>query len=205
MPRRVEILKRKTAYQKAFFRVEEVTLRHERFDGEMTDPIERVCLDRGDSVAAVIHDVAAEMLILVEQFRFPTHDKGPGWMLELPAGVVMPDEQADPARTMRRELREEIGYEVDDLRPINTFYPSPGGSSERIHLYYARVSPAQRVGDGGGLSGEGEYVRRVTLPVREALARLERGEILDGKTLIGLQWLQAHHAALVKTAIAARD
>ena len=205
MPRRVEILKRKTAYQKAFFRVEEITLRHERFDGELTDPIERICLDRGDSTAAVIHDVKADRLILVEQFRFPAYDKGPGWLLELPAGAVMPDEQADPARTMRRELREEIGYDVADLRHINTFYPSPGGSSERIHLYYARVSPAQQVGDGGGVSDEGEYIRRVALPVSEALERLERGEILDGKTLIGLQWLQIHHAALLKTAMAARD
>ena len=91
---------------------------------------------------------------------------------------------------MRRELEEEIGYRVTSLQHVSTFYLSPGGLSERIFLFYARVSTTQRVSVGGGLAAEGENIRVVTLPVQEALHRLQSGRILDAKTIIGLQWLK---------------
>ena len=43
---------------------------------------------------------------------------------------------------MRREIEEELGYRADRSSHIATFYVSPGGSSERIWLYYAEVSEA---------------------------------------------------------------
>lgn len=188
MPKRVEILKKEQVFKKAIFRIEEARLQHERFDGSMSSPIVRLNLDRGDAVAAVIHDPAHDTLVMIEQFRYPTVAKGPGWLLELPAGVV--EDEEDPANTMRRELIEEIGYQVTDLQHISTFYTSPGGSSERVFLYYAAVSGSAKVAEGGGLDEEDEDIRSVILSVDEALQKMKTGEIADAKSIIGLQWLE---------------
>ncbi len=188
MPKRVEILNRAEVFQKSIFRMEEITFRYETYAGDMSADIQRLSLDRGDSVAAVVHETKQNVLIFTEQFRISTYDKGPGWLLELPAGILEAGEAPD--RAMRRELEEEIGYRVSSLQHINTFYLSPGGISERVFLFYARVSTTQRVSMGGGLAAEGENIRVVTLPVPEALHRIQSGKIVDAKTIIGLQWLK---------------
>jgi nudix-type nucleoside diphosphatase (YffH/AdpP family) len=188
MPERVEILSRRDVFQQAIFRIEEARLRHERFDGSMSDEIMRLKLDRGNGVTAILHNPADDTVILTEQFRYPTYDNGPGWLLELPAGMV--DAGENPADTMRRELVEEVGYAVETLIFICGFYPSPGGTSERIDLYYASVHPANQVNDGGGKDDESEDIRTVIMPADDAIAKIATGEIIDAKTIIGLQWLQ---------------
>jgi nudix-type nucleoside diphosphatase (YffH/AdpP family) len=140
-------------------------------------------------VAAVVHRTDTDTLIFTEQFRISTYEKGPGWILELPAGSVEDDE--NPATTMRRELEEEIGFRSTYLQPISTFYVSPGGTSERIILFYAQVNTSQRVSRGGGKAQEGEDIRVIELPVKEAFRRMDSGKIADAKTIIGLQWLRA--------------
>jgi nudix-type nucleoside diphosphatase (YffH/AdpP family) len=188
MPSYVKIIHEKQVFSRSIFRIIRVKLQHEKYDGSRTPVITRLVLERGDSVAAVIHDPQADTVILTEQFRYPTYHKGPGWILELPAGMVEAGE--DPAVTMQRELVEEVGYTVNSLKHINTFYLSPGGTSERILLYYANALPTQQTTAGGGLDDEGEDIRRIIMPVDEALAKIASGEIIDAKTIIGLQWLQ---------------
>jgi nudix-type nucleoside diphosphatase (YffH/AdpP family) len=185
---RVDIIEKQQIFKKAIFEIEATRLRHERFDGSMSDEIMRLNLERGDGVAAVVHNTDDDTIILIEQFRYSTYEKGPGWLIELPAGIVEAGE--DPAATMIREIEEEIGFAVDAVEPISTFYLSPGGSSERIFLFYVAVSPDQDRGNGGGKDDEGEDIRRVVLPVTEALGKVKTGEIMDAKTLVGLQWLK---------------
>ncbi len=193
MPKRVEIIGKEQIFKRAIFRIDEVHLRHERFDGTMSRELVRLNLDRGDSVAAIMHDREADTVILTEQFRYAAHDKGPGaWLLEIPAGTVEPGE--DPADTMRREIKEEIGYDVERIKHLCTFYLSPGGTSERILLYYASVTPKQKTSQGGGLSEEGEDIRILTMKVNQALRKIDKGEIVDAKSIIGLQWLQLHRS-----------
>ena len=190
MPRRVEILNKQEVFHKFIFRIEEVQLRYERFHGKMSEALTRLNFNRGDSVAAVVHDRAADTVILVEQFRYPTYEKGPGWLIELPAGIV--SDKENPQKTVQRELMEEVGYEAKKVQHISTFYVSPGGTSERIHLYYASVVPKDQTSTGGGLAPEGEDIHVLSLKVSDALAKVASGEIADAKTIIGLQWLQLH-------------
>ena len=140
----VEILNRAVVFQKLFFRIEEARLRYERFDGRMSREISRLNFERRDSAAALVHDAEENRVILIEQFRFSTYDKGPGWILELPAGVV--EEGENPERTMLRELAEEIGYEAETVQHITTVYVSPGGTS-RAHsrLLYCGFLEASHV------------------------------------------------------------
>lgn len=188
MKKRVDIVSETEIFKKLIFRVVEGRFRFQRYDGNMSDEIVRLNLDRGDSVAAVLHDTTDDTIVLTEQYRYPTHGKGPGWMLELPAGVLDADEK--PEQSVRREIVEEVGYEVSSMEPICTFYVSPGGTSERILLFYARVTPPARISAGGGVASEGEDIRTVHIPVAEALARVRDGDIVDAKTIIGLQWLE---------------
>ncbi|MEL6273020.1 MAG: NUDIX hydrolase [Chloroflexota bacterium] len=187
MPEKVEIITREEVFNKAIFRVEQATLRHEKYDGSMSEEISRLNLDRGDSVAAVIHIEETDEIILIEQFRFSTYDRGPGWIIELPAGMIRDGER--PEDSMRRELVEETGYTVISLRPISTFYVSPGGTSERIHLFYARIQQQHKTGEGGGVEEEAEDIRTVLTPLSSIETLLAMGHFSDAKTIIGLQWL----------------
>ncbi len=190
MKRRVEILDQKQLFKKHFFHIEEAHLRHELQDGSMSEVLTRLNFVRGDSAAVVIHDPKTDKVVFTEQFRYPSYTKGDGWLLEIPAGTVEDDENDNPQVTLQRELMEEIGYDVSKFRHISTFYVSPGGTSERIHLYYAAATPKQKTATGGGLVSEGEDIRIVTLKFEDAFKKIETGEIVDAKTIIGLQWLK---------------
>ncbi|MCA0455196.1 MAG: NUDIX hydrolase [Chloroflexi bacterium] len=195
MAKRVEIISEKRVFDQ-HFKIDEAHLKFERFNGKMSDEITRLNFERGDSAAVVLHDPLADMVIMTEQFRYPTQTKGHPWILEIPAGSVESEEIDDPVKTLRRELLEEIGYRVDNFRKIASFFVSPGGTSERIHLFYAAIMPKDKIVAGGGVATEGEDIRIVTMGVQAALHKISTGEIMDAKTIIGLQWLQMNKGSL---------
>lgn len=171
-----------------FFKVEEAVVRYRRFDGEVSEPVRRLSLERGDSVAALLLDVARQRVVLVEQFKYPTLAEGSGWIVETVAGMIDGGEDAETA--VRREVQEEVGYTPLRLEPVATFYVSPGGSSERVFLYIAEVSESAKTGTGGGLAGEGEDIRTREYSLVEAFAALDAGAFCDAKTIIAIQWLR---------------
>ena len=170
-----------------YFKVDEAVVSYERFDGKMNRPVRRLCFERGDSAAAIVFNRDRQNVILIEQFRYPTFRKGEGWIVEVVAGVV--PEYETPEAALRREVREEIGYDIDRLQPIATFYPSPGGSSERIILYCAEMTNAGKIESGGGLTESGEDIRIIELSLQTLRDELLRGRIHDAKTLIAVMWL----------------
>lgn len=174
---------------KDVFRVEEVFLRFEKFDGTMSDTIRRLNFDRGDSVAVLVYNLNTQKLLLIEQFRYPTYHKGPGWIIETIAGIV--DEGESPEETARREAHEETGLTVETVEFIASFYPSPGGSSERISLYYVEISGENAKYDAvGGLASENENIRTFEISLDEAMKQVRTGEICDVKTIMGIYWLE---------------
>jgi ADP-ribose pyrophosphatase len=102
----------------------------------------------------------------------------------------MLEEGEDPEEAIRREILEEVGYHVAQLCPISTFFVSPGGSSERIFLYYAEVDNTAPVELGGGLAHESEDIQAVEFSLPELWGALDAGRIVDAKTMIGLMWLR---------------
>ena len=105
------------------------------------------------------------------------------------AGVLGPVENLRAA--VRREILEETGYTTEKLDPISSFYLSPGGSSERIPLFYAEAGIRAFGKSGGGLEEEGEDIEVVEIPLEKAWGMLEEGRIVDAKTIIALQWLRS--------------
>ncbi len=184
----VEIQDKRTVFD-GKFKIEEATLRFQKFNGQMSDTVHRLVFERGDSAAALLLNKDTQKVLLIEQFRYPAYEKGPGWIREVIAGVI--DENELPEETVRREIREEIGYEVrEPLTHIATFYVSPGGTSERNMLYYSEVSDTDRVSAGGGKASEHEDIELVELTLPELWKALDNGDIVDAKTLIAVQWLR---------------
>ena len=102
-------------------------------------------------------------------------------LIELPAGTLEPGEE--PAATARRELEEETGYRAAEVRQLCEFYVSPGVLSERMVLFLATGltrGPARLEG--------GEQIEPFVVSWNEAMALIQRGEIRDSKTLVGLLW-----------------
>ncbi len=188
MTRRFEILQHETVFDRLIFRINELELRYEKFDGSMAQPIKRLVLDRGEAATVLLHDPDTDEVLLCEQFRPATIKHGSGWLVELPAGMLDKGETAEDCA--RRETLEETSQESGDLTRIGTVYLSPGGSSERIHIFYSRLPLRQDLPDTAGITDEGEDIRVVLIPVTEAFARLHAGTIEDAKTVIALQWLE---------------
>jgi 8-oxo-dGTP pyrophosphatase MutT (NUDIX family) len=147
--------------------------------------IEQVALPNGRSAryeivrhpggAAVVAVNAIEQVCLLRQFR----PAGGGWVWELPAGRLEPDEP--PEVTGRRELREEAGCDATHWESLGSILSSPGVFAETIHLYLARgltVAEARHE--------QHEVIEVHWLPLNDAVRKATSGELLDAKTVIGL-------------------
>jgi ADP-ribose pyrophosphatase len=132
----------------------------------------------GHAVAALVFDTQQQHYVLTRQFRVGAERE----LLEIAAGMIDKDES--PETAVRREIQEELGYDIDQLTLIATVWSSPGVSAETIAVYYAEAS--RQSGQGGGLAAEHEQIEIVRL-TREELAK---EALLDAKTLLAVQWAQ---------------
>jgi nudix-type nucleoside diphosphatase (YffH/AdpP family) len=188
--RKVDIRSKKTVY-KGRYKVDEYVFDFDRAAGKgrLTD-VTRLVFERGDSAAALIHDVERDVIVLAEQFRIATYDKGPGYIVEAMAGSVEEDEE--PEDCIRREMLEEVGYRADKLTLVSQGYVSPGSSSERIFLYYAPVKTADLVDPkAAGVAAEKEDVRRVEFTREDFLDRVDAAFFDDAKVMALGFWLKA--------------
>lgn len=188
--RSVEITSKKTVF-KGRYKIDEYTFAYDRVakKGRMED-VQRLVFERGDSAAALIHDVERDVIVLAEQFRIATHDKGPGYIIEAMAGSVEEDEE--PEDCIRREMMEEVGYRAGKLFLVANGYVSPGSSSERIFLYYAPVMTADLVDPkASGLAAEKEDIKRVEFTREDFLDRIDAAFFDDAKVMALGFWLKA--------------
>ena len=151
-------------------RVDEV----ERSDGHRTT---REVVEHPGAVAIVAWD--GERLAMVRQWRHATGQV----LLEIPAGTLEPDEP--PAETARRELAEEVRLAARHWTEGPRFYTAPGFCDELMHLFLATDLREDRSGE----ADADEVLDPAWLTLPEALAAIERGEIRDAKTIVGVSWL----------------
>lgn len=188
--RKVDIKSKKTVF-KGRYKVDEYAFDYDRVatKGRLED-VTRLVFERGDSAAALIHDIERDVIVLAEQFRIATHGKGPGYIIEAMAGSV--EEGEDPEDCIRREMMEEVGYRAGDLTLIANGYVSPGSSSERIFLYYAPVKTADLVDPkASGLAAEKEDIKRVEYSREDFLAKIDKAAFADAKVMALGFWLKA--------------
>jgi len=125
-------------------------------------------------------------LLLVRQWRIPAERA----MLEIPAGTldVHDGVTEDPDVAARRELEEETGSRAGSWRKLAEFWTAPGFASELMHLYLA-TGLTSATGDDRLAPDEDERLELSRVTVDEALALVDRGEISDAKTILGVLWL----------------
>jgi 8-oxo-dGTP pyrophosphatase MutT (NUDIX family) len=115
---------------------------------------------------------------LVRQYRPALETE----LLEIPAGLRDVEGEADE-RTAHRELEEEAGLRADRLELLTVFRNSPGLTNESVAVYAAR-DLTEIPDDRQGVEEQSMTVER--LPLVDALTMVDRGEITDAKTIIGL-------------------
>ena len=138
--------------------------------------IREVARHGGGGVAlAVFPD---QRIILIRQHRYPFDE----FVWELPAGKLNPGEE--PMHCAQRELEEETGYLAKTWRKLTSMYTTPGFCSEILHVYMATDLEEA---PGGRKLEEGEHTMTMTMvPLGEAIAMIEKGEIVDGKSIAGI-------------------
>ena len=114
-------------------------------------------------------------ILLLKQYRYAAD----GFLYEIPAGRLDPGE--DPRHCAVRELKEETGCTADNVEFLFTMFTTPGFTDERIHLFLAsglKNGEAAREAD--------EFITVETVTLSRALQMIERGEIKDSKTALGI-------------------
>ncbi|WP_031517263.1 NUDIX domain-containing protein [Streptomyces sp. NRRL F-5123] len=166
------------------------TFDYRRRDGRW-ETQQRETYDRGNGAVVLPYDAGRGCVLLTRQFRYPAYvnDHPDGMLVEAAAGLLDAD---DPETAIRRESAEELGVRLGPLTRVLDAYMSPGSVTERLHFFAAPYTPADRTGIGGGVAEEGEDIEVLELPFAEALAMTGDGRVVDGKTVLLLQWAALH-------------
>lgn len=156
--------------------------------------IAREIEDHGSAVAVLPYDLQRKTVVLVEQFRpAPFLISGEEQTLEVVAGII---DEGDSAVAARREALEEAGLQLGVLEYVATVWTMPGISTEKLTLYLAPYSVADRVTAGGGLDSEDENIRVVEMRAADFAAVMAAGDLVDMKTLVLAQALLLRHPEL---------
>jgi ADP-ribose pyrophosphatase len=188
------------------FPLDVVRFRHRRFDGATSGVKTWEVWRRGRAAAVLPYDPAADVVVLIEQFRLPALMAGlEPVLVELPAGLC--DDGETPETTARREMMEEMGLGVGTLRRIGGVLLTPGGADEVCELYAGHVRAPEADADGvaghAGMEDEHEDIRVRVWPAERAIAAALSGQLTNSVTMIGLLWLASHRDALRKEWMAA--
>jgi len=147
----------------------------------------RETYDRGNGATILLYDRERRTVLLIRQFRLPTLGNGldDGLLVETPAGLL---DQAAPEARIKAEVEEETGYRLDNVQHLFDAFMSPGSVTELLHFFAGEYRADQRIAEGGGLQEEGEDIELLELPFDEALAMARDGRLVDGKSIMLLQY-----------------
>ncbi|MXV52786.1 NUDIX domain-containing protein [Pedobacter sp. HMF7647] len=182
----IEITDTKTLSDKKY-KLEEVSFKRTNSKGKEISQ-KREVYRRGASTSILLYDESRKTVLFTKQFRLPVYlrQHNDGTLIEACAGLI--DEGELPEQTIIREVEEETGYRISEIRKIYEAYLSPASLTELMHFYVGRYSPDLNVSAGGGLENEGEDVETLELTFEDAKKALESGKINDAKTIILLQY-----------------
>ena len=183
----VKVLSKKLVTN-GFLKIFQFELTHSLFAGGESSTVRRELMERGQAVAVVLFDELRKKVVMVEQFRIGAlEDPLSPWLLEFPAGVVKEGENDEEVAL--RECEEEIGRKPTTLHKITNCYLSPGGSTERITIFYGLIDSHGLDDTIKGLACEHEDIRVRVIDVNEALKMTQDGRIRNASTTLGLFWL----------------
>lgn len=151
----------------------------------------REAYDRGNGAAILLYNKKKESVVLTRQFRMPTYVNGnkDGIMIEACAGLLDGD---NPEDCIRKEVEEETGYKIKNVKKVFEVYMSPGSVTEILHLFIGAYEDHMKLGEGGGAQDETENIEVLEYTFDTAKAMVQSGEIKDAKTIMLLQYASLH-------------
>lgn len=157
-----------------------------RENGHIESQIREI-YNSGDGAAILLYNPDDKKIILIRQFRLPVYlnSPGDGFILECCAGLL---DHNNPEMTIIKEVLEETGYLVKDVKKIYEAFATPGAHMEKIHYYIASYSPSMKQAKGGGNHDEQEEIEILEFDYIQIPDLLKNGYIIDSKTIILLQW-----------------
>jgi ADP-ribose pyrophosphatase len=168
---RATVLSSKVVYQGPLFRVQ-----HDKLIEPGGRENERDVIRHNGSVVILAIDSSKSKrdpwIVLERQYRHAANQ----FLWELPAGKL--DAGETPLAGAQRELAEETGYRAKKWRPLVEYYASPGFLGESMKVFLAEgLEPGETHLE------EDEEIELRLVKMSELLKMIEKGAILDGKTL----------------------
>jgi nudix-type nucleoside diphosphatase (YffH/AdpP family) len=180
-----------------YFALEEWRLRFRRFDGTLSEPVDREVFVSGDAATVLPYDPLRDRVLVIEQFRAGPWARGDAqpWLLEPIAGRI--DAGESPEEAIRREALEEAGVVLGELIPAGRYYPSPAAKAEYLFSFIglAELPDGWRAG-ASGLADEHEDIRTHVIPFERLMALVETGEAENGPLLLTALFLARHRDRL---------
>jgi len=185
MSSKFKILEKKNIHD-GFFKMNEVTLKYKKYDGNWSNAVKRELFGGAQVSALLPYDPENKKIVLIQQFRPGTiSSDGENYLDEIVAGMIDPGET--PEDTAKRECLEETGCKVNNLRSIQGYFPAPGSSESFYNLFLGEVNaPSSEIIR--GLDNENEDILVKSYSFDEVRVKMEKKKILNGLTLIALQW-----------------
>ncbi len=179
-----------------FFGLRRLALSFRLFSGQMTPELQREAFLAFDAALVLPYDPQRDEVLLIEQLRFgPILREDPNpWVLEPVAGLV--DAGEDPADCARREAEEEAHLTLRAVLPMARGYASPGYSSEFFHMFCGLADLSAHHGTIAGIAEDSENIRSHVLPLDDALALIDTGEINATPLITMVLWVAANRARL---------
>ena len=177
---------RKELLSDNWYSLNKVTFEYQREDGEWETQI-REAYDRGNGAVILLYNTKKQTVVLTRQFRMPTYLNGnnDGMMIEACAGIL---EKGNAEETIKMEVEEETGYQIDNVQKVFESYMSPGSVTEILHFFIGAYEDHMKVSEGGGAEDETENIEVLELPFTKAWQMMVAGEIRDAKTIMLLQY-----------------
>lgn len=169
-----------------WYSLNKITFDYQREDGSWETQV-RESYDRGNGAAILLYNPDKKTVVLTRQFRMPTYVNGneDGMMIEVCAGLL---DGNHPEDAIRKEVEEETGYRVQEVKKVFEAYMSPGSVTEILYFFTGVYEEQMKVGDGGGAADESENIEVLEYLFEKALAMINTGEIKDAKTILLLQY-----------------
>ena len=166
--------------------LKKITYEYQSQNNEVQTHVREI-YDRGDGATILLYNKSNKSVILTRQLRMPTYlnENKSGMMIETCAGMLDKDHPED---CIKREVTEETGYEIDNVKKIFEAYTSPGAVTEILHFFIGEYSADMKVNEGGGLDSEQENIEVLEYLFEDAYNMIASGEIKDAKTIMLLQY-----------------
>lgn len=180
------VIKNKTKISSGFLKVYSVEVEQTNPEGQNVTYMREV-IERGHASAIVLRDPKTDELVFTKQFRVGSAVNGNSeFILDVVAGMIDKGDTAE--ETVIRESFEEVGAKnisnVQQISPV--FYPSVGGCSETLVLFYGEADLSDLPKFKGEIS-ESEFIEIVKMKTNDALSNLNL--FPTSASVVGLMWL----------------